>query len=80
MQHFYHNLDAGMGKDEALQQARLTYLDESSKNHPYFWAAFVLIGDDQPISADVPWWKTWWVWLLIAAFLLGVRLTIKRKS
>jgi CHAT domain-containing protein len=38
---FYENLNQDMSKSEALQQAKIAYIDE----HPFFWAPFVLIGD-----------------------------------
>jgi len=49
---FYENLNKGMSKDIALQQAKLTYLNNSSPlhSHPYFWAAYVDIGDTEPIT------------------------------
>ena len=56
MQLFYRHLKAGLTKDEALRQAQLTFLKkggrpgktsssgENLRSHPYFWAAFHLIG------------------------------------
>jgi len=41
MVQFYQNLKQGMSKGEALQKAKLTQIE----SHPFFWAAFVLIGD-----------------------------------
>jgi CHAT domain-containing protein len=38
---FYQNLKLGMTKAEALQKAKLPYINE----HPSLWAPFVLIGD-----------------------------------
>ncbi|WP_446384031.1 CHAT domain-containing protein [Coleofasciculus sp. E2-BRE-01] len=46
MQEFYHQLtDLKVSKAEALRQAQLTLLEEPLYKHPYFWAAFVLIGN-----------------------------------
>jgi tetratricopeptide (TPR) repeat protein/CHAT domain-containing protein len=42
MVRFYRHLRAGMKKAEALRQARLEMLDQYV--HPYYWAAFVLVG------------------------------------
>jgi CHAT domain-containing protein/Tfp pilus assembly protein PilF len=42
MVRFYRHLRAGMKKAEALRQARLEMLDQYA--HPYYWAAFVLVG------------------------------------
>jgi len=52
MTDFYKHLGAGKGKDEALQLAKLDYLDNNAEAHPFYWAGFVLIGDDKPIVED----------------------------
>ena len=46
MHAFYANLNRGMSKDEALRHANLTLLNNprASSRLPYFWAAFVLMG------------------------------------
>jgi CHAT domain-containing protein/Tfp pilus assembly protein PilF len=41
MVQFYQNLQKGMSKSEALQQAKLSQID----THPFFWAPYILIGD-----------------------------------
>ncbi|CCI35530.1 CHAT domain-containing protein [Microcystis aeruginosa] len=45
---FYANLQQGMTKAEALRQAKLAHIDL----HPFFWAAFILIGDGQAVGAS----------------------------
>lgn len=52
MLYFYQNLKKGKNKDEALRQARLQYLEENNGEyaHPYFWAAFVPIGEMGAVS------------------------------
>jgi len=47
MRFFYRELRRGKDKDEALRLARLRFLKESSvkNSHPFFWAAFVPVGD-----------------------------------
>lgn len=50
MQDFYRYLKAGKGKDDAIRQAKLDYLESNARNHPFFWGAFVLIGDDLPME------------------------------
>lgn len=51
---FYQNLQKGLAKDEALQQAKLTYFKTapSEVSHPAFWAAFVQLGDYKPIVVE----------------------------
>lgn len=54
MQAFCKNLKEGMEKDEALRQAKLTFLSDPNSRmvaHPHFWAPFVLVGNDEPINA-----------------------------
>ena len=50
MQDFYRHLQEGLGKDAAVRQAKLDYLQSNNRSHPFFWGAFVLIGDDQPLK------------------------------
>jgi CHAT domain-containing protein len=51
MEGFYQNLKQGMGRAEALRGAKLDYLAQADqlRSHPYFWAAYVSIGDDSPL-------------------------------
>ncbi len=65
MQDFYRHLQKGLGKDEAIRQAKLDYLAASNRNHPFFWGAFVLIGDDAPLGQSSNW--HWYA----AAIVLG---------
>ncbi len=44
MVRFYRHLKAGMKKAEALRQARLEMFGQAQYVHPYYWAAFVLVG------------------------------------
>ncbi len=47
MKVFYENLNRGLSKSAALRQAKLTLLHgkEAAWHHPYYWAAFVLVGE-----------------------------------
>ncbi|MFQ5605986.1 MAG: CHAT domain-containing protein, partial [bacterium] len=46
MKHFYHNLRMGLPKNRALQKAKLALSrSEDWKRDPFYWGAFVLIGD-----------------------------------
>jgi len=48
MKSFYANLKNGLPKDEALRQAKLQLLHGQKRawQQPYFWAPFVLVGDN----------------------------------
>ena len=52
MEGFYRQLRKGAPKNQALWQAKLDYLAKSKSEmaHPFFWAAFVPIGDINPIK------------------------------
>jgi CHAT domain-containing protein len=54
MDDFYKYLAAGKDKDEALRLAQLEYFERkggtNEELHPYYWAAFIPIGDMRPIG------------------------------
>ena len=55
MKLFFQNLGAGMGKDEALRQAKLSFLNDAENRyfaHPNYWSAFILSGDALPLVAE----------------------------
>jgi CHAT domain-containing protein len=49
---FYRNLKRGKTKDVALREAKLSFIDANNhpNAHPFFWAAFIGIGDMKVIS------------------------------
>lgn len=52
MKELFSNLKSGMRKDQALQQAKLTFINNSENKyftHPYYWSGFVLAGDSTPV-------------------------------
>lgn len=63
---FYRYLEKGMPKDEALRQAKLDLLNEGDplRSHPYYWAAYVSIGDYSPMKFIATAWISW-LYLLI---------------
>ena len=52
MMSFYQGLYQGQDKDQALRQAKLTYLQAAGPltSHPFFWASFIALGDQQPLA------------------------------
>jgi CHAT domain-containing protein len=49
---FYQNLKKGQAKSEALRNAKLSYKNkyvDSKLSAPYFWAGFVVYGNDSPV-------------------------------
>jgi tetratricopeptide (TPR) repeat protein len=57
MKIFYHHLQRGLPRGEALRRAKLRMLATDSEiAHPHFWAAFVLTGDGvRPVPRAVSW-------------------------
>ncbi|HEX8528960.1 MAG TPA: CHAT domain-containing tetratricopeptide repeat protein [Cytophagales bacterium] len=74
MEYFYEALAAGRGKDAALREAKLKYLQRADPltANPYFWGTFVLIGDSRPVGFPLPLWQK----LLAGAALLLVTAAI----
>jgi CHAT domain-containing protein/tetratricopeptide (TPR) repeat protein len=57
MRLFYHHLQRGASRAEALRLAKLRFLKSASPtNDPHYWAAFVLTGDGlRPVSTALRW-------------------------
>ncbi|MBP8238777.1 MAG: CHAT domain-containing protein [Saprospiraceae bacterium] len=52
MQEMYKQLRAGAGKSEALQTSKISFLERGADDlaaHPYYWSAYIAIGDMQPL-------------------------------
>jgi len=54
MENFYNFLSKGYSKAKALQLAKVEYLKNNppSKTHPYFWAGFIPVGDQDPVEKN----------------------------
>jgi len=80
-QKLYYYLQKGYAKDEALQKAKLDYLDddaiEPNFKTPNFWAHLILVGDASPISNSG---MNYWYIFAGIAFLLGAFFIIKRNG
>ena len=75
MNYFYTNLKDGMTKDKALREAKLSYINSTTPNpEPYFWAAFVPVGDMQPIEFQQD--RTIWLWMGLTSFGLIILFAI----
>ena len=76
MEEFYKNIKAGKTKDQALHEAKLSYLENEDMDAPYFWASFIAMGNMEPItlSSGFNYW-----WLLIIPVLFGILFFAKRK-
>lgn len=79
---FFEQLAAGADKDVALQQAKLTFLNEAKGPlaHPYYWASLVLIGDDLPLADSSPTYRYAIFIGLGLLMLVGIIVLIKRRK
>lgn len=80
----YQGLADGLPKDQALRQAKLAWIQKSSKKtaHPFFWASFITLGDNSPIHVDKQgFFKDNWMYFLMGFFALAALVFIlKRKK
>ncbi|WCO01994.1 CHAT domain-containing protein [Psychroserpens ponticola] len=81
---FYQHLKDGKSKSVALQQAKLDYLKLTSNpklKHPYYWAGFVLYGNDAPIElTNNSWALYYWISIGFAILLLGFAIKNSRRK
>ncbi|WP_159396862.1 CHAT domain-containing tetratricopeptide repeat protein [Sorangium cellulosum] len=50
MQAYYQRLLAGGGRGEALRQAQLAMLASPERAHPFYWASFIVSGNDAALG------------------------------
>lgn len=76
MTSFYRHLKDGKSKNEALQVAKLQYLEESVpfKCHPQYWAGIVITGNQQALFNGNSFTKK--LLVTIALFAAGIVLTL----
>jgi CHAT domain-containing protein len=83
MERFYEGLGEGLSKDDALRRAKLHWLQQANalQGHPFFWAAFVAVGNTAPLLDP---WATWrlgaWVLGGLGALVLAVRWFQKNRA
>jgi CHAT domain-containing protein len=53
MRDYYAALRQGMGRAEALRQAKRQLMRRSGYAHPFYWSAFIPAGDWRPLAAAV---------------------------
>jgi len=87
MQAFYQNLQKGLPKDEALQQAKLHYLDKYQTKpfqvSPYFWGGIIIMGNNAPIPALIQQSSTYLYYIIggviFLLLLVGVGYALRDK-
>ncbi|MFK8102008.1 MAG: CHAT domain-containing protein [Saprospiraceae bacterium] len=73
MTSFYQELHSGRPKHIALQNAKLDYIQNASdqaKAHPFYWSAFVQIGDSNPLTFETERNPPYFIFVGITFFLI----------
>lgn len=74
MLNYYQYLQQGNSKDQALRLAKTDYLKANSalRNHPYYWASFIPMGDSAPLKLTQPYGWLPWLSIGLVGLLLGL--------
>jgi CHAT domain-containing protein/tetratricopeptide (TPR) repeat protein len=78
---FHQLIKKGLAKDEALQQARIQFIKDGSKENqlPFYWASSVLLGHTEPMQLSSSW--SMYLFGMIALILAAVTYVyIKKKK
>jgi len=80
MDGYYRQLSKGKTKDVALQTAKLDYIKsnkDTNLSHPYYWSAFVVSGNTEPLTS-----ANYWIWIVCSGLLMVIAIVflVKRKS
>lgn len=82
LEEFYKNLERGLSKDIALQQAKLYYIKKAEGRtiSPIYWAGLSIMGDLQPIELANK-HSHRWKWILLSiVFAGGVFIILKTRK
>jgi CHAT domain-containing protein len=81
MRVFYHHLQRGATRAEALRRAKLRFLESGgSWSDPHYWGAFVLTGDGlRPVSTAIRWSSVIVAVSVAACIVAGVWLAASRR-
>lgn len=75
---FYKFLKKGQKKDDALANAKREFVKNNPlKNHPYFWAGFIVNGNTNPITESN---KLWIFLAVLGIIVIGSFWFVKKKS
>ncbi len=81
MRSFYGFLDEGKDKEKALALAKRKFLaDHPMKQHPFYWAGFVLNGNMEALPSETKWAFQWiYAICLVAVFTVLVMAVISYR-
>lgn len=75
---FYKNLDQAKTKDQALAEAKLSFLDNAIEADPFYWAGYIAIGDMSSLKSKPFNWA--WLGLLIVPFIFVMLFWRRQQS
>ena len=77
MTSFYKYLKKGKSKQESMRLAKIDYLDKADDitSNPYFWSAFVVVGDGNPIYRK----SGMAYWMILITLFIGVMIYIQYR-
>lgn len=74
---FYENLKKGQAKDEALANSKKDFIKNNPmKNHPFYWAGFIVNGDVSPVVTQ----SNNWIYYIGIAILFAALIFLFRKK
>ena len=78
---FYEQLSISEPKGKALRNAKLSYLRQADGlfSHPYYWAHFVVNGNDQPLHLEKARYSYSWLVILVLAVLGLMYFSLRKK-
>ncbi|MDN5216197.1 CHAT domain-containing protein [Fulvivirgaceae bacterium BMA12] len=81
MTDFYGNLNKGIKINSSLRESKLKYLDKADEltAHPFYWAAFVPIGQSKAITTTSNHYF-YWILGIMMVFIVGLTLKKYRKD
>lgn len=81
MKVFYHHLQRGLPRAEALRRAKMRFIESGSNlRNPHYWAAFVLTGDGAAAVPTAIRWTTIAAVLAIAFIVVLLWAAARRRS
>ncbi|TNF38906.1 MAG: CHAT domain-containing protein [Cytophagales bacterium] len=77
---FYHFLEEGLSKDEALRKAKLNYLSQAKGREldPSFWASLIILGDAEPVALK-PQSRSIWIILMCLGAVIAFSWVLRKK-
>jgi CHAT domain-containing protein len=80
MKVFYHQLQRGVPRDEALRQAKLRFMRNSAVKDPHYWAAFVLTGDGLRSVPHAMQWSTVFLFAAVIALIAVSAIALRYRN